>query len=128
MALEGTPEFNRHHRTVTADLTDRGDIPVDRAIQVEGDYMRNGAALDPRADREFGIDKESLAMRAIEQYTGLVDVLGHDEAARELGLVMGEYVLHGELNQFEADLIGVVAILGNVATNVMNENERLRGM
>lgn len=72
------------------------------------------------------IDKETLAIRTIEQYGDLERVLGHTEAAREMALLLGQYVLAGELNQFEADMIGTLAILGNVATNALNKNERLK--
>lgn len=72
------------------------------------------------------MDKIDLAMQTVEEYNGLATVLGHEKAANEMALVLGEYVLRGELNQFEVDLIATVAILGHVATFVMNENERLR--
>lgn len=90
-----------------------------------GEHDPNGAALDPREPHP--IDKETLAMNAIEQFSGLVDVLGYTAASEEMALVLGEYVLHSELNQFEADLIATLAILGKVATFALNENERLRG-
>ena len=44
-----------------------------------------------------------------------------------MGLRLGEYVLRGELNQFEADMRATLAILGHVATHALNEMERLRG-
>ena len=78
------------------------------------------------ARQPFGVDKELLAIRAMVHYSGLVDVLGFEEASREMGLALGGHVLAGEINRFEADLIGTLAILGYVATNVMNENGRLR--
>ena len=98
--LEGTPEFNR------------------------GFQQQNGAAMDP--NERHPIDKELLAMRTIEEFTGLQRAIGHEKAAREMGFALGEYVLNAELNQFEADMIGTLAILGNVATFALNENERLR--
>jgi len=70
--------------------------------------------------------KTDLAMQAVEEYNGLANVLGHERAADEMAQVLGEYVLRGDLNQFEVDLIATIAILGHVATYVMNENERLR--
>ena len=72
------------------------------------------------------IDKNLLAMHTISEYSGLTDVLGHTRAADEMGQVLEQYVVAGELNQFEADLIHTVAVLGHIATYVMNENERLR--
>ena len=99
--LEGTPEFNRGFR-----------------------QNLNGAAMDP--DQAHPIDKELLAMKTIEQYSGLETTLGHETAAYEMGLALGEFVLAGELNQFEADMIATVSILGNVATNALNELDRLR--
>jgi len=93
--------------------------------EVEGMADRNGAAMDPRAER-YPIDKTKLAMDVIEQYSGLVDVLGYTRASEEMAIALGEYVLHSELNQFEADMIATLAILGKVATFALNENERLR--
>ena len=75
----------------------------------------------------IGIDKTSLAMTTIEQYAGLVDVLGHTTASEEMALALGEYVLQGELNEFEADMIATLAILGKIATYALDENERLQG-
>jgi len=92
---------------------------------VEGMASRNGASMDPREGRHQ-IDKELLAMNTIEQYSGLVDVLGYTDASKEMALLLGEYVLHSELNEFEADMIATLAILGKVATFALNENERLR--
>jgi len=89
-----------------------------------GEHDPNGAALDPR--ERHPIDKELLAMRTIEEFTGLQRAIGHEKAATEMGHALGEYVLHNELNQFEADMIGTLAILGNVVTFALNENERLR--
>jgi len=100
--LEGTPEYNR------------------------GFQSRNGAALDPREERNFGIDKESLALRTIEEYAGLQRAIGHEKAAEEMGHALGAFVLNAELNQFEADMIATLSILGNVATNALDEVERLR--
>lgn len=71
--------------------------------------------------------KVSLAMQTVEEYGGLSNVIGHDRAATEMGYALGAYVLRGELNQFEVDMIATLAILGHVATFAMNENERLRG-
>lgn len=71
-------------------------------------------------------EKTLLAMEVIQGYPELSKVLGHEEAAREMGHLLGERVLRGEINQFEADLIGTVAILGSVATYTLQENERLR--
>ena len=93
---------------------------------VEGMANRNGASMDPRESRHQ-IDKELLAMRTIEEFTGLQRAIGHERAATEMGHTLGEYVLNAELNQFEADMIATLAILGNVATFALNENERLRG-
>ena len=73
------------------------------------------------------IDKERLAMQTMEEYSGLQRALGHEKAAQEMAALLGEYVLAGELNQFECDMIATLAILGNVATNALNENERLKG-
>ena len=72
------------------------------------------------------IDKELLALQTVEQYSGLQRAIGHEHAATEMGYALGEFVLAGELNQFEADMIAVLAILGSVATHVIDENERLR--
>ena len=72
------------------------------------------------------IDKELLAMHAIEEYSGLADVLGHEKASEEMAIVLEDYVLAGELTRFESSLIQVVAQLGKIATFVMDENERLR--
>lgn len=72
------------------------------------------------------IDKERLALQTIEGYSGLQRAIGHEQAAGEMAGLLGEYVLAGELNQFEADMIATLAILGNVATHALNENERLR--
>ena len=70
--------------------------------------------------------KTELALQVVEEYNGLTEVIGHERAANEMAHLLGEYVLRGELNQFEVDLIATIAILGHVATFVMNENERLR--
>ena len=97
----------------------------DRFMEYQrGEHDPNGAALDPREPHP--IDKELLAMRTIEEFTGLQRVIGHERAATEMGHALGEYVLNAELNQFEADMIATVAILGNIATFALNENERLR--
>lgn len=71
--------------------------------------------------------KVELAMRAVEEYGGLSEILGHEKAATEMGYVLGAFVLSGELNEFEVDLISTLAILGHVATFALNENEALRG-
>jgi len=71
------------------------------------------------------IDKEILALRTIEGYGELEQVLGYVRASTEMGYALDQYVLAGELNQFEADMIATVAILGNIATQVMNKNERM---
>ncbi len=70
--------------------------------------------------------KTDLAMQVVEEYHGLQSVLGFERASQEMGHLLGEYVLRGELNQFEVDLIATLAILGHVASYVLNENERLR--
>ena len=72
-------------------------------------------------------EKTLLAMQVVDQYPALDRTLGYEQASTEMGLLLGEYVLQGELNQFEADMIGVLAILGNVATFALEENELLRG-
>lgn len=71
-------------------------------------------------------EKTTLAMNVVEQYSGLSDVIGHERASTEMGYALGEFVLRADLNQFEADLIATLAILGHVATFALNENERLR--
>lgn len=70
--------------------------------------------------------KTELTLQVVEEYNGLTNVIGHERAANEMAQILGDYVLRGDLNQFEVDLIATVAILGHVATFVMNENERLR--
>jgi hypothetical protein len=70
--------------------------------------------------------KTDLTLQVVEEYNGLANVLGHERASNEMAHLLGEYILRGDLNQFEVDLIATVAILGHVATFVMNENERLR--
>lgn len=72
------------------------------------------------------MDKELLAMHAIEGYSDLESLLGYERASVEMAHLLGEYVLRGELNQFEADMIATLAILGHVVTYALNENERLR--
>ena len=80
------------------------------------------------SDTDFsGIDKEALAMKTIEQYPSLESLIGYERASEEMASRLGSYVLSGELNEFEADMIATLAILGNVATNALNDNERLRG-
>ena len=85
----------------------------------------NGASLDPKEPHP--IDKELLAMRTVEQYTGLQKTIGHEKASQEMSHALSEFVLNAELNQFEADMIATLAILGNVATFALNEVERLDG-
>lgn len=82
--------------------------------------------FDAATAQEYGIDKELLAMRTIEDYSGLQRAIGHEKAAEEMATSLGEYVLAGELNSFEADMIATLSILGNVATFALNEVERLR--
>jgi hypothetical protein len=86
----------------------------------------NGASMDPRDHDAMGIDKDQLAMRTMTSFGELENVLGHDKAAEEMAHALGKYVLAGELNQFEADMISTVAMLGKIANNVMDENDRLR--
>ena len=74
----------------------------------------------------IGIDKERLAMQTIQEFSGLADVLGHEKASEEMATVLEDYVLAGELTEFESTLIQVVAQLGKIATFAMDENERLR--
>lgn len=74
----------------------------------------------------YGIDKYLLAITTIEQYPGLEKLLGHERASNEMAQALGSYVLHGEINNFEADMIATLAVLGNITTNVMDENERLQ--
>jgi len=121
MDLEGTPEFNKGFRVIVGDLNNMEEYGIG---QVEGMATRNGASMDPR--EPYGIDKDALALKTIEQYKDLSNILGHDQASNEMGYALGEYIMNGELNQFEADMIGVLAILGNVATNALNEVDRLR--
>jgi len=70
--------------------------------------------------------KTDLAMQVVTEYSDLERVLGYERASQEMGHLLGEYVLQGELNQFEVDLIATLAVLGHVATYALNENERLR--
>lgn len=71
-------------------------------------------------------EKTLLALQAVEGYSDLERVLGYQRASSEMAHLLGEYVLRGSLNEFEADLIATLAILGSVANHVMDENERLR--
>jgi hypothetical protein len=70
--------------------------------------------------------KIQLAMQVIGEYSDLERVVGYEQANTEMGHLLGEYVLRGELNEFEVDLITTVAVLGNIATHALNENEKLR--
>ena len=71
-------------------------------------------------------EKTAFAMQTVQEYSGLVDVLGYTKASEEMAMLLGEYVLQGELNQFEVDMIAAIAILGKEATFALDENERLR--
>lgn len=72
------------------------------------------------------MDKTDLALQVVEEYSGLQRVIGYERASSEMAHLLGEYVLRGSLNEFEADLIATLAILGSVASYALNENERLR--
>ena len=78
------------------------------------------------ATGDYGIDKYLLAITTAEQYPELENTLGHEKAAKEMAHALGSYVLAGELNEFEADMIATLSILGNVATNALEDNQRLQ--
>jgi hypothetical protein len=68
--------------------------------------------------------KNELALQVINGYGDLESVLGYERASKEMGHLLGEYVLRGELNEFEVHMIATLAILGRVATYALDENER----